>query len=143
MPELAEQLGYPCTPQEVERHLTVMQDTKQYAIYVAELANREIAGWIGAHVSRSAELDSFVEINGLVVAKKVRSRGVGKLLLEAAERWALSYGCDAIAVRPNVKRHDAHRFYGKNGYEWTKTQKSFRKTLSAREADTGRGPVPA
>jgi GNAT superfamily N-acetyltransferase len=132
MAELAEQLGYPCTPEKIERRLAVMKDGKQYAVYVAELAEGEIAGWIGTYVFRSVELDSFAEVNGLVVDKKVRSRGVGRLLLEAAERWSLSCGCDAVAVHSNVKRHHAHRFYEKNGYEWTKTQKSFRKTLTVR-----------
>jgi GNAT superfamily N-acetyltransferase len=138
MAELAAQLGYPCTPQQLERRVAEMPDGKHYAVYVADLAEDEIAGWIGAYVFRSVELDSSAEISGLVVDQKVRSRGIGKLLLEAAERWALSRGCAAITVRSNVKRQDAHRFYEQNGYEWTKTQKSFRKTLTARAADRSR-----
>lgn len=137
MAELAGQLGYPCTPEEIERRLAEMQDGKQYAVYIADLADGEIAGWIGTHVFRSVELDSFAEINGLVVDRRVRHCGIGKLLLEAAERWARTCGCDTMAVRSNIKRRDAHRFYQKNGYEWAKTQKSFRKTLTlAVNADT-------
>ena len=138
MAELAGQLGYPCTPQQIEKHLAGMQDARQYAVYVAELANGQVAGWIGTYVHRSVELDSFAEINGLVVDDKVRSRGVGKLLLEAAERWARSCGCDTIGVRSKVERHDAHRFYEKNRYGWTKTQKSFHKALTARGPDARR-----
>jgi GNAT superfamily N-acetyltransferase len=140
MAELAGQLGYPCTPQEIERRLAGMQDGTQHAVYVAELEEGEIAGWIGTYVFRSVELDSSVEISGLVVDKGVRYRGIGKLLLEAAERWTVSCCCDTIAVHCNVKRHDAHRFYQKNGYEWTKTQKLFRKTLTIGDADTSRRP---
>lgn len=140
MAELAQQLGYPSTPQEIESRLARMQDGKQYAVYVAVLDEGEIAGWIGAYLFLSVELDSSVEISGLVVDQKVRSCGIGKLLLDAAERWALRGGCDTIAVRSKVERHDAHRFYEQNGYEWTKTQKSFRKTLTAHGADTGRRP---
>lgn len=136
MADLAEQLGYPSTPQEIESRLASMQNGKQYAVYIAVLAEGEIAGWIGAYVFRCVELDSFVEISGLVVDQKVRSCGIGKLLLEAAERWALRGGCDTISVRSKAERHDAHRFYEQNGYEWTKTQKSFRKTLTLRDADT-------
>jgi GNAT superfamily N-acetyltransferase len=136
MANLAGQLGYRCTPQEIKRRLAGMQDDKQYAVYVAELRKSGIAGWIGVYVLRSVELDSFVEISGLVVDKAVRYRGIGKLLLEAAERWALSCNCGTITVHSNVKRHDAHRFYEKNGYDWTKTQKSFRKRV--RDADISR-----
>lgn len=140
MAELAAQLGYPCTPQEIAKRLTGMDDTMQYCVYVAELANGEIAGWIGAYVFRSVEIDSYAEISGLVVDEEARSCGIGKLLLEAIERWALSCGCDAIGVRSKVQRRDAHRFYEKNGYEWTKTQKSFRKPLTIREANASRRP---
>jgi GNAT superfamily N-acetyltransferase len=109
-----------------------MWDANLYAVWVAELAGSRIAGWIAAYVSRSIELDAFIEITGLVVDKKVRSRGVGKLLLQAAEEWAMSCCCQVITVRCNVKRRRAHRFYGMNGYEWTKTQKSFRKIVTRR-----------
>lgn len=140
MAELAEQLGYRSTPQEIESRLASMQDGKQYAVYVAVLNEGEIAGWIGAYVFRSVELNLSVEISGLVVEQKVRSCGIGKLLLDAVERWALKGGCETITVRSKVERHDAHRFYEQNGYEWTKTQKSFRKTLPAHDADTSRRP---
>jgi hypothetical protein len=60
MAELA-QLGYPCAPRQIESRLSGMQDRKQYAVYVAILAEGEIAGWIGAYVFRSVELDSSAE----------------------------------------------------------------------------------
>lgn len=132
MAELAGQLGYPCTPDEVRRRVAEMRDLHQYAVYVAEISKEGIAGWIGVHLFRSVELEKYAEISGLVVSEEARSRGVGKALLETAEEWALGTGCALISVRSNVTRERAHGFYQKNGYEWTKTQKTFRKTLSAR-----------
>ena len=64
-----------------------MQDSRQYAIYVAELCNGQIAGWVGAYLFRSIETGSCAEINGLVVDEGVRSREIGKLLLSAIEEW--------------------------------------------------------
>jgi GNAT superfamily N-acetyltransferase len=128
MADLAGQLGYECTGEEVRKRLSHMQDTNQYAVFVAELPGGQIAGWIGAYVFRSIETGSCAEINGLVVDESIRSRGIGKLLLEAAEEWARSIGCDVISVRSNVKRDRAHRFYTSNGYEHVKTQKEFRKS---------------
>jgi GNAT superfamily N-acetyltransferase len=129
MADLAGQLGYECTGKEVRARLDEMQDTNQYAVYVAVLPGGRIAGWIGVYLFRTVELDSSAEISGLVVDQQVRSRGIGKVLLDAAEEWARSHGCSAISVRANVMRDRAHRFYGNNGYEHIKTQKSFRKSL--------------
>jgi GNAT superfamily N-acetyltransferase len=137
MADLAGQLGYPCTPKEVQRRLVDMLDRKQYAVYVAEFSEEEIAGWIGVYIFRSVELEAFAEISGLVVSEEARNRGIGKLLLEAVEKWARETGCAVISVRSNVKRKRAHGFYKKNGYEWTKTQETFCKKLSS-ELDANR-----
>jgi GNAT superfamily N-acetyltransferase len=129
MADLAGQLGYPCTPKEVKQRLADMQDRSQYAVYVAEISKEEIAGWIGVYLFRSVELEKYAEISGLVVSQEARCRGIGKVLLEAAEEWARDMGCAVISVRSNVKRKRAHGFYKKNGYEWTKSQETFCKHL--------------
>jgi len=129
MADLARQLGYECTVQEVELRLDGMRDSNHYAIFVAEVPGGRIAGWIGAHVFRSVETERCVEISGLIVDQQIRSRGIGKKLLDAAEEWARRLGCAAISVRSNVKRDRAHHFYTKNGYEHVKTRKEFRKNV--------------
>ena len=127
MADLAGQLGYECTGEGVRKRLRDMQDSNQYAVFVAELPERQIAGWIGASLFRSIEAGSCVEINGLVVDKSIRSRGIGKILLSAVEEWARSIGFDVISVHSNVTRDRAHRFYLKNGYAHVKTQKEFHR----------------
>lgn len=129
MADLARQLGYDCTGEEVRERLRQMQDSSQYAVYVAELRGGQIAGWIGAYLFRSIETSSCAEINGLVVDQNVRSRGIGRRLLNTAEEWARQIGCATVSVRSNIKRDRAHRFYETNGYEHVKTQKEFRKSL--------------
>jgi GNAT superfamily N-acetyltransferase len=127
--ELAGQLGYPSTGEEVRKRLSQMQDANQYAVFVAELPAGQIAGWIGLYVFRAVELEAAAEINGLIVDAGIRSCGIGKTLLDAAEAWARTIGCNAISVRSNVTRNRAHGFYTANGYEHAKTQKEFRKKL--------------
>jgi GNAT superfamily N-acetyltransferase len=84
----------------------------------------------GSELSCSeAETASYVGINGLVVDESIRSRGIGKILLSAAEEWARSIGFDVISVHSNVTRDRAHRFYLRNGYAHVKTQKEFHKSL--------------
>ncbi len=129
MANLAGQLGYECSGAGVRARLNEMWDPNEYAVYVAELPGGQIAGWIGVYMFRAVELDSFSEISGLVVDQQVRSRGIGKALLDVAEQWARSHGSNSISVHSNVTRERAHRFYTRNGYEHIKTQKSFCKSL--------------
>lgn len=129
MAELAGQLGYPATGEDIARRLRGMENSAEHAVFVAELAGGEIAGWIGVFLYRAVEIDPRAEISGLVVDERFRSQGVGLELLERAEQWAREKGCTAAGLRSNVIRSRAHAFYERNGYEHFKTQKSFRKQI--------------
>jgi GNAT superfamily N-acetyltransferase len=130
MADLAIQLGYECTGQEVQRRLREMQDSRQYAVYVAELSECNVVGWIAAYAFRAIELEPSAEISGLIVDETLRSNGIGKILLDATEKWARHVGCAAISVHSNVTRNRAHRFYANNGFELLKTQRMLHKPLS-------------
>lgn len=127
--DLAGQLGYPCAEEDVRKRLSEMEDSNHYAVFVAELPLGQIAGWIGLYIFRAVELETAAEISGLIVDECIRSCGIGKILLDAAERWARSFSCHTISVRSNVTRDNAHRFYTMNGYQHVKTQKELRKKL--------------
>jgi GNAT superfamily N-acetyltransferase len=108
-----------------------MMDPAQYGAFVAVRPQGEIVGWIGTYVFRTVELAPFAEISGLVVERTLRSRGIGKALLNAAEAWARKVGLPAILVNSNITRARAHHFYVSNGYELVKTQRIFRKSFSS------------
>ena len=127
--ELAGQLSYPSTPEEIARRLEGLQRTAETAVFVAELEAGEIAGWIAVFVYRTVEADARAEVSGLVVDERFRSQRVGEHLLARAEEWARGNGCQAIALRSNVIRDRAHKFYERHGYVHIKTQKAFRKQL--------------
>jgi GNAT superfamily N-acetyltransferase len=127
--DLAEQLHYPSSANQIRMRLDTLAASRQHGVYVAELPGGQIGGWIGLYVFHSVEQDSCAEISGLIVDEQIRSRGVGRLLLEAADRWARSKGCNAISVRSNVIRERAHQFYARNGFEHVKTQKFLFKTI--------------
>ena len=127
--ELAGQLGYPSSAAEIERRFAGMKASGEHVVFVAQLADGSIAGWIGAFVYRSVEADARIEISGLVVDDRFRSQAVGRFLLERAEAWAREKGCSATGLRSNVIRERAHAFYQRQGYEHSKTQKSFRKSV--------------
>jgi GNAT superfamily N-acetyltransferase len=126
--ELSGQLGYPATKKEIVKRMKRLTPTSQHAVFVAEVAG-SVMGWVHVTASRLMEVEQRAEVNGLVVDETTRSRGAGRLLLEAAEKWANRAGCKSMSVRSNVKRGRAHEFYEKNGYEHYKTQKAFRKRV--------------
>jgi GNAT superfamily N-acetyltransferase len=127
--ELAGQLSYPSTPEEIARRLQGLQRSAEAAVFVAQLETGEIAGWIAVFVYRTVEADARAEVSGLVVDERFRSQRVGEHLLARAEHWAREQGCRAIGLRSNVIRERAHAFYERHGYAHVKTQKAFRKQL--------------
>lgn len=54
-------------------------------------------------------------LEDFVVLPAQRSRGAGKLLLEAAAGWARAHRCTHIQLNSFNARKDAHRFYLANG----------------------------
>jgi GNAT superfamily N-acetyltransferase len=127
--ELATQLGYPSTSQDVARRIAALNAHSQYTVFVAEIKNGVIAGWICVVIHQTLESDPYAEITGLIVDEAHRSHRVGQKLVLRAEEWAREQGCNQARVRSNVIRDRAHAFYLRNGYEHCKTQKVFRKNL--------------
>ncbi len=54
-------------------------------------------------------------LQDLVVSKDARSRGIGRLLLDAATEWARERGCTHLQLSSGMGRVDAHRFYRREG----------------------------
>lgn len=128
--ELAGQLNYPSTVEQILQRLAGMRGSPDHAVFVAEdPASGRVTGFCGVFVNRTVEADERVEVSGLVVDEAERSQGVGKRLLEGAEEWGREKGCRSIGLRSNVIRDRAHAFYERHGYRVIKTQKSFRKDL--------------
>src|SRR5271163_4251035 len=127
--ELAGQLSYPSTSEEIVHRLQGIEASAEAAVFVAKLESGEVAGWIAVFVYRTVEADARAEVSGLVVDERYRSQRVGERLLARAEEWARENGCHAIGLRSNVIRERAHAFYERRGYAHVKTQKAFRKQL--------------
>jgi GNAT superfamily N-acetyltransferase len=133
---LSTQLGYPMSAEEAEARLKEISPGDPQApspganqsVLVAELDGRVI-GWIQVEVSRVFESLRQGEICGLVVDEAVRGAGIGRRLVEEAERWAAGRGCRVLRVRSNVVRERAHAFYRRAGFVEIKTQRVLEKTL--------------
>jgi GNAT superfamily N-acetyltransferase len=128
--DLAGQFSYPSTVEEIAQRLNGLNASSDHAVFVAELPGGEIAGWIAVSIYRGLEMNPRGEVTGLVVSVKFRSQQVGKHLLARAEEWTRAQGCSEISLRSNIIRDRAHAFYLREGYQHTKTQKTFRKKLT-------------
>ena len=130
---LSGQLNYPTTAEDVVRRLHQMEGDAQLVVYLAELSDGAAAGtvigWMHVEERHLVQSDAPAEVTALVVEESYRSRGAGRLLMQAAEQWARTRGCSVVMLRSNVIRERAHAFYERLGYENFKTQKVFRKVL--------------
>jgi len=127
---LCQQLGYPASQEQVQRRLHQIQQDESHAVYVAEQSDGHIVGWVHVYVCQLVVTDPQTEIGGLVVDEGYHRRGVGRLLMEQAERWAREKGCWAVHLRSNIVRKGAHVFYERIGYSNVKTSRVFRSPVS-------------
>jgi GNAT superfamily N-acetyltransferase len=129
--ELATELGYPSSAEEIVRRLLPLLGSAEQLVLVAANGSDRAVGWLHAAVRHQLLRDPDVQVVGLVVAAAHRGAGVGTRLLAAAERWAAETGAAEVRVRSNVARERAHRFYLREGYILAKTSRLFVKTLRA------------
>ncbi len=134
---LSETLGYSAVAAEIRRRLRTILTSKADLIIVAEDSGGAVVGWLQAHAAHIIESGFRVEITGLVVSPEARRGGVGRALVTKAEQWTRSVSAKVIVVRSNVQRVESHAFYPALGYNQTKTQTVYRKTLT-KAADKSR-----
>jgi GNAT superfamily N-acetyltransferase len=128
MMRLASELGYPMTADEMRQRLATLLPSERHYVAVAASGER-LVGWM--HVEQRFSLDEGerAELMGLVVDSTARRRGLGRRLVEVAEKWALAQGLASLTVRSNVVRELSHPFYEALGYSRRKTQHVYRKAL--------------
>jgi len=123
--ELAGQLGYPNETEAIRARIRAIGESD--LLLVAVESNDKAVGFIQAHRVWIVEVGFHVEILGLVVSSSTRRNGIGRRLMAEAEGWAKRIGAEAISVRSNTKRIEAHLFYPALGYEKIKAQAVYEK----------------
>jgi GNAT superfamily N-acetyltransferase len=114
--ELMEQLGYPTSLSQCEARLKHLAFSGSDLVLVAE-NNHEILGVLGIHLMPLLHADvDMGRITALVVREDVRGQGIGKSLVQEAERWAWAKGCTRIEVTSGDHRFRAHKFYESVGF---------------------------
>lgn len=131
---LLHQLGYPDnTVPEVRDRLAAWALAPDASVLVAAFGGRVVGVVAVAAVPYLEKPARWARIVALVVADDVRSRGVGRCLVAAAEAAARDLGCVATELTSARRRVRAHAFYRANGYQdWTgEVTRLFHKQLDA------------
>lgn len=93
--------------------------------YQLALFEGQAIGLIGLHLQYHLHHANWIgEIQELVVMPQARGLKIGRQLLAWAEQEAREAGAEMTELSTSVKRHNAHRFYLREGYE----QSHFRFT---------------
>ncbi|GAA6621231.1 N-acetyltransferase family protein [Scytonema sp. NUACC26] len=127
---LCKELGYPVTLQEIQQRLASIQRNKTHAIYVATLADDYVVAWAHAHICDTIISPTQAILFGLIVDESYRHCGIGSLLMQHIEHWALLNNCQGVLFRSNIKRKEAHSFYERIGYTNIKQSLTFQKVLT-------------
>jgi GNAT superfamily N-acetyltransferase len=108
--------GYPAGPSDIVDRLARF-DSEHSRVLVAD-HDGEVLGFVAVHaLPRFEHSDRIVRIMALVVDAGVRERGIGRLLMEAAEAVGREVGAAFAEVTAGHHRPDARRVYEELGYD--------------------------
>jgi ribosomal protein S18 acetylase RimI-like enzyme len=112
-------LGYPTSSEQMCKRLESILSDKDYATLIA-CDGEQIVGFIGTRVGSLYESDGhYGQIMALAVAANYQRRGIGRMLVQAAESMLIARGVAVLVVTSGNHRPDAHAFYEKSGYTFT------------------------
>ena len=115
--ELLTTLGYPCTSEDARKRLANFRDAPGQELWLAR-SDGDTVGMLALQFFYYLPLGARTcRITALAVAEHARRRGVGKMLLLAAETRARQDGSVRIELTSAAQRGDAHAFYRACGYD--------------------------
>ncbi|MEO4206757.1 GNAT family N-acetyltransferase [Acinetobacter pittii] len=126
--DLLKQMGYPQPLALIQEKFEILHNDSDSKILVAEEEDK-ICDFLSLYfIPQIALQGDFAKICYLCVDENMRSKGVGHLLVQEAERLARQRGCDRMELHSGMQRPLAHQFYLREGY--IEAPKYFRKALN-------------
>lgn len=124
---LMDQLGYKIGAETLHKNL----DLYGTAVFVAEIEG-EVVGCLAYHILPQFHSEErYMRIVSLVVDQRHRNQGIGKKLLQEAEKIATKNRCAVIELTSAAHRipSGAHAFYLGQGYKADGEKVYFRKEI--------------
>jgi GNAT superfamily N-acetyltransferase len=124
---LLSELGYEVSSQAAAERVRQLNETGSDPTFIAGEDGRPL-GLIALHRCHMIQYRNPVtRITALVVHQRARRRGIGRLLVDHALRWAAQSGCELVELTSALNRGEAHAFYRDLGFE--RNSLRFRKPL--------------
>jgi len=116
---LCTQLGYPAESKDMPARLKKLAaDSNARALVAVDAGG--VIGLATVHLRDTINHSTpIAQLTLLVVDERVRSQGVGRVLVEHVERWARERGARRMVVTTALDRAGAHAFYESIGYSHT------------------------
>ncbi len=95
--QLSKQLGYNISVDESLFNIRAMRENENNEVFVAVVEN-EVVGWISIFYIVQLQSCPLCEIRGLVIDKKFRKQGIGKMLIENAKAWRRNKGAAILRL---------------------------------------------
>ena len=112
--------GHPISREDMTERLQFVRTSEFDQLFVCENVG-EISGSLGFRIRENLEEQSrFGEISAIDVTSDKRRSGVGRFMMEFAEKLARDLGCKGMWLVSGFAREDeAHKFYQQLGYQIT------------------------
>jgi GNAT superfamily N-acetyltransferase len=124
---LFEQLGYPQVSYELRERLASVLSDPRADVIVADDDGALVGAATCYFVPVAHDDRPWCRITALIVDEAQRGRGIGQMLVEAAEQAARGIPCSRIEATSALHRAGAHRLYESLGYG--RTSAHFLKRL--------------
>lgn len=116
--ELIKFLGHEIDEKTVRKNIATL--TKAGEAPLVATLDKAVIGLCGLHRTVTVHRPAPVgRITVLVVAQSAQDKGIGRILVQEAERLLKNAGCRIVEVTSNDRRAAAHAFYRHLGYERT------------------------
>lgn len=129
---LMEQLGYPIDAEILDENIKKYIHLPNQKAFVAEKEG-EVVGCIAVAITHYFHRQgSFLKVIAMIVDEQQRRLGIGKQLMDLAEKYAQGSGCSHIELSSGMHRValGSHEFYINLGYtEMNSIKKHFAKKL--------------
>lgn len=116
---MSELSGHIMTPVQMTNRLRFFEESNvDHRFFVCE-ENDKILGLLGFRIRENIEeTTKYGEVSAIVVNTEDRNKGVGKFMMEYAEKLALELGCIGTWLTSGFGREEpAHDFYRRLGYQ--------------------------
>ena len=123
------QLGYEVSFEAAAERVRQLNETGSDPTFIAGENGRAL-GVLALHRCHMIQYRApIARITALVVDQPARRRGIGRLLIDHALRWAEQSGCELVELTSALNRAEAHAFYRDLGFEPNSLR--FRKSLGS------------